>query len=112
MAKVELLGPLASMSGMISKESEVYFRTCRGKTYLCKRPVPAAKVKGQKNKLTDAQQSHQEVFRQAMEMTQDIMKSANLRRVYETQWRRQKKYVTLRGFVSAKMMAMLKGGVV
>lgn len=112
MAKVELRGPLASVSGMISRDSEVYFRTYRGRTFLCKRPMRGVKGKGKKPHVTPAQKTQQELFRQAMEMTKAIMESAGLRSVYESRWKRQKKYVTLRGFVSAKMMELAKGGAV
>jgi hypothetical protein len=68
--------------------------------------------KGKKPRITPAQKTQQELFRQAMEMTKAIMQSEGLRSVYMAKWKRQKKYVTLRGFVSAKMMEMAKGGTV
>ena len=114
MARVELSGPIASMRGTLSKESGLCFRVINGKTYAFRKPGwQGEELHGLRRPVprpaTKKQMSQQEVFKQSQEMTKAVMGCAGLRRVYEAQWKRQKKYVTLRGYVSAEMIRTLKG---
>jgi len=114
MARVELNDLLANVRGSLSKESGMCFRVINGKTYMYRKPGWEERGVGKWKKparkpVTKPQQTQQERFKQAQEMCHAILGCAGLRNVYEAQWKTQKKYVTLRGYVFAKMMQKIKG---
>lgn len=115
MARVELNDLIANVRGSLSKESGLCFQVRNGKTIVSRKAGWEERSNGRYVKrpakpLTKPQKSQQERFKQAQEMCKAIMDCAGLRSVYEEQWKRQKKYVTLRGYVSARMMEMIKNG--
>ena len=116
MARVELNDLIANVRGSLSKESGLCFRVINGKTYMSRKPGWEERGIGKWKKpvrkpQTKQQLTQQERFKQAHEMCKAIFGCDGLRKAYEAQWKSQKKYVTLRGYVFAKMMQMNKGEV-
>ena len=99
MAQVTLTGPITGLRGTLSKKSGYYFRIVNGKTYLYKKsqkPTPKkAKVP------TQVQKTQQELFRQATAMSIEIMKTEHLLSVYTKEWKAQKRYKSLHGYIFA-----------
>lgn len=112
--QVQLSGLIQSIRGTLDKETGAYFTTRNGKTFLCYRRPNArpnqhlASVSPDTIRKTSASQRHQQRFATAQLMTSEIMSSPHLKKAYESRFRSQKTYLTLRGFIFAQMMQMLK----
>ena len=110
MARVELNDLVQSVRGSLSKESDVCFRVINGKTYMFRKPGREPDGGGRVRRVAKPMSKSamerkialQQRFKEAQEMKRGIMSCAALRRVYERQWRKQKKYPTLAGYIFAK----------
>lgn len=116
MAIVTFSGPIQYMVGSISKDSPYYYRrTPSGKIAVCKKAgyrapkepeLTAEQIAEIKKKAATAEQKkRRERFARALKMVQEIMATTHLKAVYQAQWRKQKKYATLRGYIMAQLYA-------
>ena len=112
--QVTFSDPIQSIRGTLDKESGTYFTTRNGKTFLCfrrqsKRPTPkATSVSPDIIRQSSKSVLHRQRFTKAQSLTSEIMAAPNLKRHYESLWRNQHRYPTLRGFIFAQMMQMCK----
>ena len=104
MAEVKFNSPIEGLKGMLSKDSEMYFRMVNGKTYLCRKSVKKVRREGvgSKQRVTEQQRINRERFKKALAMCNEIMHSELWLSEYRKRWKSQHKYATLRGYVSAK----------
>jgi hypothetical protein len=97
MAEVKFSSPVCGLRGTFSKESGVYYKMVNGRTFVCRKGVT------RKAKVTAEQKTYMEKFRSAAAMCNEIMRTEELRKMYQKKWRSQSKYKTLRGYVFAVM---------
>lgn len=95
MARVLLSSPQMTLSGKINKSDNVYFRTVRGKTFMCHAPSRRTR------KYRPEEIERLSLFAMVSRQTTVLLKDPRTRQDLETLWSRtgKKKYPTLRGFV-------------
>lgn len=104
MARVLLTSPQMSLSGKINKEDNVYFRTVRGKTFLCH--APAKRIR----RYSSDEIARFSLFGVVSHQTTAILKDEKSRKDMEILWSRagKNKYPTLRGFVFSLLYDKIK----
>lgn len=109
--QVKLSGPIQAISGSLDKNSGAYFTTRNGKTFLCFRRQSSTRDAAKPAKPAvqpDKTQLQRQRFVRMQTITNEIMHCPTLRALYETLFRRQHKYPTLRGFVCHQVSDQLK----
>lgn len=107
MAKIELCGLFSELHGRLNPQDNFYYATRNGKVYTCSMPRKRLTKDGKPIPKTKQQQTSQERFTKAQKMTTEVMNSYYLRRLYEQQMARQKKYHTLRGYIFSVLIKQL-----
>ena len=108
MAKVTLSAPIESIRGKLGKDSGLCFMVRGGNTYMYRRmPGKMPKRIPVREEQSNAMQQRQALFKQAQAITQEIMRGTAQKALYEATWKKQKRYVTLRGYVFAQIYANL-----
>lgn len=100
MAKIDYQDPIKAVHGKLSKESDVVYKELNGTTY-------ASKFTKSNKEPTAAQIAQQEKFKQATAKVAEIMQDIDKLTPYREEWRKQKKYTTLRGFIFNKVIKSL-----
>lgn len=100
MAKIEYQEPIKAVHGKISKDSEIIYKERNGTLYTQK----ATEVTSEP---TAAQVAQRQKFKEASAQTNEIMTDIDKIEPYRQQFRNQKKYKTLRGFIFSKIMRSL-----
>lgn len=98
--KVELMYPIVSATGCLSKDSEFYLRKQKnGKIIACKKPQKKAPEP------TAKQLAQQARFRAAHDRFKQVMQTVELRVPYEIEWEQhhQKKYPVFRFWLQSKI---------
>jgi len=118
MAQVILNDMIREIHGSLSKDSAYYYRrTPSGKTIVCMKPgcraprvpepTPEQIAEQRQKAITEAQRQRRERFARVQQVASEIMATQHLRSVYMLQWRKQKKYPTLRGYIVAQMYELV-----
>lgn len=95
--RIEFDGPIAVLRGSLSKSSEYYYKVQNGKNIMARKPRRTKKSEAYKQ--SAKAKSSQEHFKQLSLMAQEVLHTNLLRARYEREWKKQKKYSTLRGYV-------------
>ncbi len=101
MSKIKLEAPFRQFRGKICKHSDIIFKEMYGETFTSQICNPRTKP------FSEAELARQEKFRQASAATKIAMADTSTRAPYEAEFKEQKKYKTLYGYIFAKEMAKL-----
>lgn len=101
MAKVECLpGFISELHGSLSKDSEFYFKTIKGKIRMYKKPKRRPKLVR-----TQEQKNQCERFKDAQNAVKILCENTTLKKWVNGLWQSHgKKYSTLRGWLMAELM--------
>ena len=101
MSQIKLEAPFTSFRGKICKHSDIIFKEMYGSQFTSQICNPRTKPYSQ------AELDRQEKFRQAATATKTALNDPSTRATYEAEFKEQKKYKTLYGYVFAKEMTKL-----
>ena len=101
MSQIKLEAPFTSFRGKICKHSDIIFKEMYGETFTSQICNPRTKP------FSEAELARQEKFRQASAATKTALADPSTRAPYEAEFKEQKKYKTLYGYIFAKEMAKL-----
>ena len=102
MAQIKPMGLVESMSGKICGHSDMYFFRKNGKVFSGKMCYPSTKEP------SEAQLQVQNQFKTAHENAKTALQDLEQRATYEAEFKAQKKYYSLYGYVFAQEYAKLK----
>lgn len=101
MSKIKLEAPFRQFRGKICKHSDIIFKEMYGETFTSQICNPRTKP------FSEAELARQEKFRQAAAATKTVLADPTTCAPYEAEFKEQKKYKTLYGYIFAKEMAKL-----
>ena len=101
MSKIKLEAPFRQFRGKICKHSDIIFKEMYGETFTSQICNPRTKP------FSEAELARQKKFRQAAAATKTVLADTSTRAPYEAEFKEQKKYKTLYGYIFAKEMAKL-----
>lgn len=104
--KVTFSGPIEGMTGSFGKNDPYVVVKRNGKYFLQRKP--RKRVHKDENGVlvpekTSKQQQQRDRFKALQQMSCEIMRSPTLRKEYEERWKKQKKYPTLRGYITGML---------
>lgn len=96
--KVTFFGPIEALRGSLSKDSEFYYKVQNGKTIVAHKPRRTPKSIAAST--SSAAITRQQRFALINRIAAEVLHTEALREQYLQQFRKQKQYATLRGYIA------------
>ncbi len=102
MANIHFTFPVQDMTGSVSEEKNISFRTRYGKTHVYHFRNPSSQPD------SEARVAHRQAFAEARRQAFAELQNPAKRAEWEVKFKKQKRYVRLDCFVSAELLKALK----